>query len=66
MARSCEFIGIISVQAHRFAVISARTVDELGYLMGDLLIKALPPDASQAVVQAMMRLVAHHAAEQRT
>ena len=34
--------------------------------MGDLLIKALPPDASQAVVQAMMRLVAHHAAEQRT
>ena len=54
------------MQAHRFAVISARTVDELGYLMGDLLIKALPPDASQAVVQAMMRLVAHHAAEQRT
>ena len=63
---SREFVGIANMQSHRFAVISARTVDELGYLMGDLLIKALPPDASQAVVQAMVRLVAHHAAEQRT
>ncbi|AWP23464.1 hypothetical protein C4901_09080 [Acidiferrobacter sp. SPIII_3] len=59
--RACEFVGIVNDKAERFIVISAPTVDEMGYLVGDVLTKVLSPEDAHTFIQAMERLVAHYA-----
>ena len=62
---ACEFLGIANTGAHRFIAISAPTVDELGYLVGDILTKVLSPEDAHTFLQAIERLVAHQAGERR-
>lgn len=58
--RACEFAGIVNAKADWFIAISAPTVDEMGYMVGDVLTKVLSPDDAHTFIQAMERLVAHY------
>jgi hypothetical protein len=61
--RACEFVGIVNDKADHFIAVSAPTVDAMGYLVGDILTKALSPEDAHTFLQAMERLVAHYGHE---
>lgn len=57
--RAVEFAGLVNTQADRFIAISAPTMDEMGYLVGDLLTRVLSPDDAMTFLRALERLVKH-------